>query len=87
MTDGLSQAERTLRVLELLGESAEAHLAGERSRMSALIDEALEVDDLAVSGIRGGILIGEIPSPTRDPDAYAEYVAAVRDRVASEVTP
>jgi hypothetical protein len=78
----LDQRRRTVRVLELLSESAEAHKRGDGDESSRLISEAADVDAFAMSGIRGGILIGAIPGPERDWPGWCEYVQAARDALA-----
>jgi hypothetical protein len=75
----LEQRRRTVRVLDLLSDSFEAHERGDAAGMGRLIDEALEVDAFAVSGIQGGIIIGEIPDPARDWPGWGLYVDAARE--------
>jgi hypothetical protein len=81
MTD-LDQLRRTVRVLDLLTESFQAHVRGDDAAFRAANDEANEVDAFAVSGITGGIRIGEIPHPERDLNGWAEYVGAAHNRLA-----
>jgi hypothetical protein len=78
----LDQRRRTVRVLELLGESVEAHARGDAAASERLISEAADVDAFAMSGIHGGILIGEIPSPDRNWAGWCEYVQAAKDALA-----
>ena len=78
----LDQRRRTVRVLELLSESVEAYARGDASAADRLIQEAAEADVMAMSGIQGGILIGEIPHPEQDWAAWTEYVQAARDALA-----
>lgn len=78
----LDRKRLTTRVLELLDESATAHADGRDDEASALMQQACELDVTAVSAVQGGILIGEIPHPHNDPQAWAEYVAANRDGLA-----
>jgi hypothetical protein len=78
----LDQRRRTVRVLGLLSESVEAYARGDASAADRLIQEAAEVDVMAMSGIQGGILIGEIPHPEQDWAAWTEYVQAARDALA-----
>jgi hypothetical protein len=78
----LDQRRRTVRVLELLSESAEAYERGDKDGADRLVGEAAEVDAFAMSGIHGGIIIGEIPNPERDWPAWTEYVQAARDALA-----
>ncbi|HTQ93461.1 MAG TPA: hypothetical protein VMK84_28590 [Streptosporangiaceae bacterium] len=79
----LEQKRRTVRVLELLTESFEAHRRGDGEGFRRALDEAGEVDAFAVSGIQGGIVIGEIPNPERDWLAWCEYVAVNREGLAT----
>ena len=62
----LDQKRRTVRVLELLSESFEAHMRGDDEAFRRALDEAMGLDAFAFSGIQGGIVIGEIPNPERD---------------------
>jgi hypothetical protein len=78
----LDQHRRTVRVLGLLSESVEAYARGDASGADRLIAEAAEVDVMAMSGIQGGILTGEIPHPEQDWAAWTEYVQAARDALA-----
>jgi hypothetical protein len=82
MVSDLDQRRRTVRVLELLSESVEAYARGDSAGADRLIEEAAEVDVMAMSGIQGGILIGEIPHPEQDWAAWTEYVQAARDALA-----
>lgn len=79
----LEQKRRTVRVLELLSESFEAHGRGDDEAFRRALDEALELDAFAVAGIRGGLAIGEIPNPERDWPLWVEYVQAARDALAA----
>jgi hypothetical protein len=78
----LEQKRRTVRVLELLSESFEAHMRGDGETFRRVLDEAIELDAFAFAGIRGGITIGEIPNPERDWVAWGEYVAVNREGLA-----
>jgi hypothetical protein len=80
---GLEQRRRTVRVLELLSESFEAHQRGDDESFHAILDTAMECDGLAFAGIRVGITIGEIPNPERDWPAWGAYVAAAREALAA----
>lgn len=80
--DTLDRKRQTMRVLELLDDSARAHREGRGEDSSALIVEALALDLDTVSVVQGGILIGEIPHPHHDPEAWAEYLDANRDGLA-----
>jgi hypothetical protein len=80
----MNDAERTrttAEVLRLLDESVAAHERGDDAAVGRAIEQALAVDALCVSVIRGGMLIGEVPDPDRDPDGWAAYVQAARRRV------
>jgi sugar phosphate isomerase/epimerase len=78
----LEQKRRTVRVLELLDESFQAHARGDGEAFRASLDAATELDAFAVSGIQGGMTIGEIPNPERDWAAWTEYVQVNRDALA-----
>jgi hypothetical protein len=78
----LDQHRRTVRVLGLLSKSVEAYTRGDASAADRLIREAAEADVMAMSGIQGGILIGEIPNPERDWAEWSAYVQAARDALA-----
>ena len=79
----LEQRRRTVRVLELLTESFEAHRRGDDGAFRRALDEAMELDLPAYDGIRGGIMIGEVPDPGRDWPAWVEYVSANREALAA----
>jgi hypothetical protein len=78
----LDQRRRTVRVLELLSDSFEAHERGDTAGMDRLMSEAAELDVSAVSVIQGGIMIGEIPNPERDWPSWVEYVSVNREGLA-----
>src|SRR5205807_5654006 len=59
------------------------HARGDGETSGALIDEAAEVDAMAVQVIKGGIIIGEIPDPDRDWPEWVRYVARVREALAA----
>lgn len=80
--DGIDRKRQTMRVLELLDDSARAHREGRGDDSSSLIVEACALDVDVVSAVQGGILIGEIPHPHHDPDAWALYLDANRDGLA-----
>lgn len=80
----LSQLQRTARVLQLLDESFRAHLAGDRTTADLRAAEACGLDVDVVSVVQGGIMIGEIPSPERDYEAWADYVDDAVARAAEE---
>lgn len=82
----LEQKRRTVRVLELLSESFEAHRRGDDEAFRRALDEAMELDVAAYDGIWGGIMIGEIPNPERDWPAWTDYVAANREALAAAET-
>jgi hypothetical protein len=79
----LEQKRRTVRVLELLTESFEAHQRGDDQAFRAALDAATECDAFALAGIRAGITIGEIPNPERDWPLWVEYVAVNREGLAA----
>lgn len=79
----IEQKRRTVRVLELLTESFEAHNRGDDEAFRAALDAATELDAFALVGIRGGITIGEIPNPERDWPAWVEYVSVNQEALAA----
>ena len=79
----LEQKRRTVRVLELLTESFEAHVRGDDEAFRAALDAAAELDGFALSGIQGGIVIGEIPNPERDWPLWVEYVSVNQEALAA----
>lgn len=83
MSDDLDQTRRSVRVLELLDESAQAHKAGDKTRADLLFEEASKLDHTAVSIIYGGMLIGEIPRPDSQPLEWAEFLNAQRAGLAT----
>jgi hypothetical protein len=82
MMADLKQKRRTVRVLELLSESFEAHARGDDEAFRRALDEAMEHDLPAYDGIWGGIMIGEIPNPERDWPVWVEYVSINREALA-----
>jgi hypothetical protein len=82
--DETSQLFRTVRALELLAESHDAHAHGDVERCQQLVDQAVtECGDFTVQGIRGGMLIGEIPMPYDE--RWHRYLDHQRDRLAAEL--
>lgn len=79
----LEQKRRTVRVLELLSESFEAHRRGDDEAFRRALDEATVLDAFAVTGIQGGMRIGEIPNPERDWLAWGEYVSVNQEALAA----
>ena len=79
----LEQKRRTVRVLELLTESFEAHQRGDDESFHAILDTAMECDGFAFDGIRGGITIGEIPNPERDWPLWVGYVSVNKEALAA----
>lgn len=75
----LEQKRRTVRVLELLNDSFEAHRRGDGETFAATLDEAMTVDLAAYAGIQAGLTIGEIPNPEHDWPAWTEYLTVNRD--------
>jgi hypothetical protein len=78
----LEQRRRTVRVLELMTQSFEAHTRSDEAAFRSAADEAFGVDTTALVGIQGGIVIGEIPNPENDWPAWNEYVAAAQEELA-----
>jgi hypothetical protein len=79
---GIEQLRRTVRVLDLMTKSFEAHERGDGEASGNAIDEALACDAQAVTAVHGGMLIGEVPDPERDLYGWDAYVAAAHDRLA-----
>jgi hypothetical protein len=79
----LEQKRRTVRVLELLSESFEAHRRGDDDAFRTALDAALECDAAAFAGIQIGMTIGEIPNPERDWPFWVEYVSVNREALAA----
>ncbi len=75
----LEQKRRTVRVLELLDKSFQAHARGDLVACDAAVNEAIECDAAAVSVIRGGMVIGEIPRPEEHWPEWRDYVAASQE--------
>jgi len=75
----LDQKRRTVRVLELLSESFEAHMRGDDEAFRRALEEAMDLDSFAFDGIHAGIIIGEIPNPERDWPLWVEYVQVNKD--------
>ena len=71
----------TLRVLELLDESFRAYQGDDHARFTRALNDAMELDVHAVSIVQGGMIIGEIPHPERDPQGWAEYLEAAREQL------
>ncbi|NJP33713.1 hypothetical protein [Micromonospora thermarum] len=80
MTDE-ERTRQTLRVLELLDESIQAYRRGDKVGSDLAAKAACRLDVHVVSAVQGGILIGEIPNPERDPLAWADYLQAIRERL------
>jgi hypothetical protein len=81
----MNDAERTRQtaeVLRLLDESFQAHRRGDKESADRAAQEACRLDLDCVSVVQGGIMIGEIPNPSRDPVAWADYVQDAQDRAA-----
>jgi hypothetical protein len=76
----LDQLRRNVQVMDLLTESYQAHERGDREAFERAYGEALECDPAVVSVLQGGMLIGEMPSPERDPEWWADFVAEARDK-------
>ncbi len=78
----IEQRRRSVRVLDLLTRSYEAHARGDGDEAERLITAAVETDAAVVSVIRGGMFIGELPRPEADFPAWFEYVEANREALA-----
>ncbi len=82
--DEKSQLFRTVRALELLGKSHDAYERGDLDACDALVRQAAtECGAFTVQGIRGGMIIGEIPKP--DDEGWHRYLDHQRDRLAAEL--
>jgi hypothetical protein len=79
----IDQLRRNVQVMDLLTRSYEAHSRGDRGAFESAFNEAVEIDAAAVSVLRGGMMIGEVPSPERDWETWIEYVQAARDKLAA----
>lgn len=79
------QAERTRVVIGLLDHSFGQHQGGRQDRSDRFLTEANKIDAVAVTGIHGGMLIGEIPNPEVDPYVWAEWVAAANASPGTQV--
>ena len=79
----IDQLRRNVQVMDLLTRSYEAHYRGDREVFESAFDEAMEIDAAAVSVLRGGMMIGEVPNPERDWETWTEYVQAARDKLAA----
>ena len=79
----VDQLRRNVKVMDLLTRSYEAHSRGDRQTFERAFDEAVETDTAAVSVLRGGMLIGEVPKPGEDWEAWLDYVQAARDKLAA----
>lgn len=81
--DETSQLFRTVRALELFAASHDAYTQGDHDGCAALLRQAAtECGDFTVVGIRGGMMIGEIPKPYDE--GWNEYLQHQRDRLAEE---
>jgi hypothetical protein len=77
----IEQQRRSVRALELLGESSDAYDCGGREVADALAARARqECGSDTVTLLIGGMQIGEIPRP--DDDEWPEYLAAQQDALA-----
>jgi hypothetical protein len=83
-TDERSQLFRTVRALELLGQSHEAYERGDHEACDKLSMQArTETGTDTVSFILGGMQIGEIPKPYDE--GWRAYLDHQRDRLAAEL--
>lgn len=81
--DDTQRAQQTAEVLRLLDESFRAHRAGDKATADRVAQEACRLDVDCVSVVQGGILIGEIPNPERDPVGWADYVQTAQEQARS----
>lgn len=79
-----ARSHQTAEVLRLLDESFRACRQGDKEASDRAAAAACRLDVDCVSVVQGGILIGEIPSPERDPQAWADYVQAAQERADDE---
>lgn len=82
MSAEIEQKRRSVRVLRLLQESCMAYSRGDLAACDAAISQAMEVDADALLIIQGGMIIGEIPNPDKDPLAWDEYVGLNEESLA-----
>ncbi|MEU7591277.1 hypothetical protein AB0A95_33895 [Micromonospora sp. NPDC049230] len=82
----VDQATRTAAVLRLFGDSFDAFAAGDREDADRYLGWAALIDPFCVSGVHGGIMIGQIPNPEHNPDDWDDYLAAAMSN-ASDVEP
>ncbi len=78
----LEQKRRSVRVLDLLDESFQAHQRGDSEAFRRALDAALECDADVVAVVQGGMIIGEIPRPEDHWPEWCAYLQANRDGLA-----
>lgn len=84
MTDTaeLEQRRRDVRCLELIDASHRAWGRGLRRATHRLAEAAAGVAPDTYVFVMGGIMIGEVPGPERDPAGWADYLDGQRDELA-----
>lgn len=80
------RATLTAAVLLLFGESFAAYAAGDRAAADRHLGHAALLDATCVLAVQGGMTIGEIPNPERDPDGWDDYLSTALDN-AGDVQP
>lgn len=82
MSGGYAQ---TAKVLQLMDEVFRAHRDDRLDDFKRLSREAMELDPVRVGAIHGGIVIGEIPDPARDYEAWDAFVQSAVDAATEEL--
>jgi hypothetical protein len=82
MSGELEQKRRTVRVLELLNQSFEAHKSEDYAGFARAMIEAEKLDMAALVGIQMGMRIGEIPNPEYDWIGWGEYLSVNQESLA-----
>ena len=78
----LDRRRRNVRCLELIDASHRAHARGLKRATRRLVDSAADAAPDTYAVVIGGIRIGAVPHPDRDPQDWAEYIDAQRDALA-----
>ncbi len=82
MSGGYAQ---TAKVLQLMDEAYRAHRDRRDDDFARLPREVMELDSVRFGAIHGGIVIGEIPDPARDYDAWDAFVQSAVDAATEEL--
>jgi hypothetical protein len=78
--DDVAQLRRTVRALELLADSYQAHQASDQEAMGAAFAASAEECPVEWNLLQGGMRIGEVPQP--GDEAWPEYLATQQARLA-----